>query len=247
MEGTRATDSPRRHSGGDNAGHGPHGRSSLGPGQSSIPDRGWYQGAGEPPRPELGDDSRSRRRHRKATEVAIRWGVELGRIDKQADRKRGELWATAFPTSDSASSRRYASQFLGTLSTQGPLGGADILGLVAFSGPEDDPRVTLTQAGAQWASLENPVFDTAHPKSTFSVLETRFFLEHLERHLPDEYEFLQLVTELIDRGLDRTTLDKELEKSYPMWAGYVETMRAGAIGRLHDLGLLHRIQKGREG
>jgi hypothetical protein len=182
--------------------------------------------------------------HRKATQVAIRWGAELGRLDKHAGRKRGELWATAFPTSDSASSRRYASQFLGTPGSQGPLGGADLLGLITFSGSDDDPRVGLTQAGAQWASLENPIFDTAHPKSTFSVLETRFFLEHLERHLPDEYEFLQLVSELIDRGLDRTALDVALEKAYPMWAGYVETMRAGAIGRLHDLGLLRRVRKG---
>lgn len=175
-----------------------------------------------------------------AADVAVRWGRHLERLDQAAGRKRGDLWATGFPSEDRASIRRYVSQFLGT--PTGTQGAAEQLRLVVFQEP-DATEVTLTPAGVQLASLENPVFDTSSPRTTFSVFETRFFLDQMQRVLPAEYRLMRLVAELIENDADRSALNAELARRFPQWSSFVSTMRAGVIGRLHDLGLLTRIRK----
>lgn len=180
-----------------------------------------------------------------ATTTARRIRVRLQEWDKQAGRKRGELWATAFPEDDESSGHRYMSQFLGVPARDGSgRGGAAFLGFVAFDGPDDLSPVRMTTSGAKWASFLNPIFDTENPTKTFSVEETSFFLEHLRRYRPGEYQLLAAVASLVAEGHSRTEIDAQLKELYPPWSKYIGTMRAGAIGRLSDLGLLGRTRRG---
>lgn len=182
--------------------------------------------------------------HAEAAKVAQMARPQLGAWDAAAGRKRGELWETAFPKAETGSAERFMAQFLGSPRRDGTSeGGAIFLGFAAF--PEGRTTdVTLTTSGATWASFENPIFDGDAPTATFSAKETEFFLDHLRRHRPGEWSFLASVADLVRQGKSRTELNEELPALFPNWADHIPTMRAGAIGRLSDLGLLRRERQG---
>lgn len=184
--------------------------------------------------------------HEQATFVATTLRDELRRWDERADRAHGTRWATAFPESKESSAQRYINQFLGTPARDGRSdGGAVFLGLVVISGAGDRARASLTSAGATWASLPNPIFDGAgEPESTFSEEEVRFFLEHLRECRVGEYRFLNTVAALVAEGLSREEQNEAIARAYPGRESVASTMRAGAIGRLGDLGLLERSRHG---
>lgn len=182
-----------------------------------------------------------------ATRTARLLRVQLQQWDKEAGRKRGELWATAFPEYDESSAHRYISQFLGMPAKDGRgAGGAAFLGFVDFDGLDDSSPVRLTTSGAEWSGFVNPIFDTESPTRTFSVEETAFFLDHLRRYRQGDYRLLANVASFVAEGRSRTDIDAELRRLYPSWTKYIGTMRAGAIGRLTDLGLLGRTRRGLE-
>lgn len=181
--------------------------------------------------------------HEAATRAAVALRPYVRGLDQAAGRRHGSLWSTALPDDTDASAHRYSNQFLGFPRAEGvPDGAAAFLGLVAF---DDDGLVGLTAAGADWAALANPIFDSSEtPATTFSVEESAFFLDHLRHYRPAEWRFLQRVASLVQDGLSRTQLDDALAAEYPAWAKYIGTMCAGALGRLSDLGLLERERRG---
>jgi hypothetical protein len=181
--------------------------------------------------------------HRVASEVAVQVGAYLARLDDLAGRKRGELWATAFPSDDRSSKRRYMQQFLGN-PARSVLGGAEALQFVEIDDSAGDAQVGLTTQGLELAALNNPIFDGPTPEARFSVLEARFYLEHLRQWLPAEYEFNRHIALLVHEGRTREDLDVDLAKLYPAWEAFISTMRAGVMGRLFDLGLLNRVRSG---
>ena len=185
--------------------------------------------------------------HKRATRVATDLRKLLGQWDVAAGRRHGSLWATALPEDNPASAHRYVNQFLGVPRKDAlPDGGAAFLGFVVFSGDDDEATVELTRNGAEWASLANPIFDRGdkEPSATFSVEETRYYLQYLRNFRAGEYRFLHSVAELVARGRSRTQIDDELATAYPAWSKYISTMRAGGLGRLSDLGLLDRVRHG---
>jgi hypothetical protein len=183
-----------------------------------------------------------------ATAVAIALRDDLRGWDERANRPHGTRWATAFPERKESSAQRYANQFLGSSTRDGRSdGGAVFLGLAAISGSGEKARATLTSSGAQWASFRNPLFDAdtdVEPERTFSDEEARFLLEHLREFKIGEYRFLNTVACLVAEGKSREDLNHAIERAYPAWASVASTMRAGAIGRLGDLGLLERDRHG---
>jgi hypothetical protein len=184
--------------------------------------------------------------HEQATAVATALRDDLRRWDERADRAHGTRWATAFPERKESSAQRYINQFLGTPARDGRSdGGAAFLGLVTISGSGDKACVTLTSNGAFWASLPNPIFDgDGEPESTFSEEEVRFFLRHLREFRVGEYRFLNTMAALVAEGLSREEQNEAIARAYPGWQSVASTMRAGAIGRLGDLGLLERTRHG---
>jgi hypothetical protein len=186
--------------------------------------------------------------HENAIAVATALRDDLRVWDERASHPHGTRWATAFPEPKESSAQRYISQFLGASARNGSSdGGAVFLGLAAISGSGENARATLTSSGAQWASFRNPIFDAdpdVEPERTFSEEEARFFLEHLREFRIGEYRFLSSVAELVAQGKSREDLNEAIERAYPAWASVASTMRAGAIGRLGDLGLLERSRHG---
>lgn len=181
--------------------------------------------------------------HETATGVAVALRSHLRQLDEAAGRRHGSLWSTAFPDDTPASAHRYVNQFLGF--SKGGLsdGGAAFLGFIAFD--RGDTVARLTTAGAEWAAFTNPLFDDGgSPARTFSVEETAFFINHLRRYRPAELELLREVAALVKKGRSRTQLDEALAAEHPQWKKYIATMRAGALGRLSDLGLLERTRRG---
>jgi hypothetical protein len=182
--------------------------------------------------------------HETATSVAVALRSQLRELDETAGRRHGSLWSTAFPDDTPASAHRYVNQFLGLPKRDGLSdGGAAFLGFITFD--RGDTVATLTTAGAKWASFTNPLFDDgASPTRTFSVEETAFFINHLKRYRSAELELLRHIAVLVEQGRSRTQLDEALAAEHPQWQKYIATMRAGALGRLSDLGLLERTRRG---
>jgi hypothetical protein len=181
--------------------------------------------------------------HEAATGVAVALRSHLRQLDEAAGRRHGSLWSTAFPDDTPASAHRYVNQFLGFPKNGLSDGGAGFLEFIAFD--RGETVATLTTAGAEWAAFTNPLFDDGDsPTRTFSVEETAFFINHLERYRPAELELLKRVAALVEQGRSRTQLDEALATEYPKWKKYIATMRAGALGRLSDLGLLVRTRRG---
>lgn len=181
--------------------------------------------------------------HEVATAVAVALRTHLKQLDEAAGRRHGSLWSTAFPDDTPASAHRYVNQFLGVPKAGLSDGGAVFLGFIAFD--QGDTIATLTTAGAEWAAFSNPLFDDrASPSRTFSVEETAFFIDHLKQHRPAELHLLRRIAVLVEEGRSRTQLDEALASEHPQWTKYIATMRAGALGRLSDLGLLERTRRG---
>lgn len=181
--------------------------------------------------------------HNSATAAAVALRPYLRELDDASGRRHGSLWSTALPDETPASANRYASQFLGFPRDGTPEGGAAFLGFVTFD--SDGTVAQLTTAGAEWAAFPNPIFDGEEtPARTFSIDEAAFFLDHLRAHRPAEFQFLQRVSALVEQGGSRTQLDEALAREYPQWEKYIGTMRAGALGRISDLGLLERTRRG---
>jgi hypothetical protein len=181
--------------------------------------------------------------HETATGVAVALRSHLRQLDEAAGRRHGSLWSTAFPDDTPASEHRYVNQFLGLPKAGLSDGGAAFLGFVAFE--QGDTVASLTTAGAEWAAFPNPLFDNGNsPTRTFSSDETAFFINHLKQYRPAELQLLKRIAALIEQGRSRTQLDEALAAEHPQWKKYIATMRAGALGRLSDLGLLGRTRRG---
>jgi len=152
--------------------------------------------------------------HDQAAEVASSFHHQLIVLDRQAGRKRGDLWATGFPRGDRGSTRRYAGQFLGRGNPRGP-GAAEMLGLVSIKKAGAAMTVAITDVGVGWTSQRNPVFDGTSPTETFSVVEVGAYLEILDKQLPEERRFMATVAELIEATESRSDLEAGLADRYP--------------------------------
>lgn len=181
--------------------------------------------------------------HERAAAAATSLHMQLLDLDQQAQRRRGDLWSIGFPSGDRASTRRYANQFLGRGSHRAP-GAAEMIGLVAIRRDGEDATAAITASGVELSARENPVFDGAEPVETISEAEASLLLQVLARQLPEEREFMVLMAKLIEETDSRVALERELIRQRPDLEKYASTMRAGAIGRLHDLGFLSRTREG---
>jgi hypothetical protein len=181
--------------------------------------------------------------HERAAAAATSLHAQLLDLDHQAQRRRGDLWSIGFPSGDRASTRRYANQFLGRGSRRAP-GAAEMIGLVAIRRDGEVPTAAITASGVELSALENPVFDRTDPSETISEAEADLLLQVLARQLPEERAFMALMAKLIEGTDSRVGLEQELIRQRPDLEKYASTMRAGAIGRLHDLGFLSRTREG---
>jgi hypothetical protein len=188
---------------------------------------------------------------------AVLLGDYLRRRERELRLQRDETLAYAFPRSDyeneDRSRLRFATQFVGNTDSQGSLTGlpAD-LKLVGTDGPTGS-RILLTEAGWNFAHLENPILDAlpGRPVRKFSSDEVHFLVNHIIETVPAETFAFTTVTRLIESGANTPELLDEALGEFlptrdakPFSPAFLTTQRAGVISRLSDLGLVQRVRDG---
>jgi len=187
---------------------------------------------------------------------AVQLGDYLRELDDKRRLSRDEALAIAFPISQSDATDkarlRYANQFVGAVNKQGQLSGllADfkLISLV----PGKEPRIRLTEAGWNFAILENPILDRRPAfTSKLSESEIRFLLEHIRSHVPAEDFAYRTILNACSEGANTPELlDEYLSKfvsprqGSPFTPAFISTQRSGAISRMTDLRLVARNRTG---
>lgn len=183
-------------------------------------------------------------------------GDYLKVMDDRLGLKRGEKFSTAFPVSPDKESKgrlRYVSQFLASKNKAGQLSGMLVaLKLVNRAGQKTS-RLVLTQAGLDFAYLENPVLDDTakEPSERLSVGEKDFLLDHIKTNVPaEDCAYRTIIGFIIAGGDNPKRLDAELrlhispERRDTVLDSFIATQRSGALSRMVDLGLIKREKQG---
>jgi hypothetical protein len=189
-----------------------------------------------------------------ATSSAYTMRKTLTRIDNRKSSHFGDRVSAGFPDGSEESIRRFRDHFLinwrrGSSKLDGMLARLKFARVVEIEG---EPRVGVTDVGRQFAVLYNSVLDDNRLPS-LSDEETSFLLKHIFRNIPIESEHLVIMLNLIKSGNNtRDTLNVTLREFYANltveanWSdNVVNTMRAGMIGRLQEMGLIERHKSGK--
>jgi hypothetical protein len=139
--------------------------------------------------------------------------------------------------------------FVGTMTSRGRVDGfPTALGFVLFQKVNGRAEASITPSGFKFANLKNPILDDglAEAEGTLSVAESDFFMTHIHRVMPREWELCHKIIENIPDGRDSpAAVDKIILKTLPdLNLSMVAPTRAGIISRLDELGLVHRRQEG---
>lgn len=178
------------------------------------------------------------------------YGLYLRELDDRAERGRVARLSVGFPTAESQKDAisRFQTHYLGKRRGDGRVAGAPFtLGLVGTVG---DNGVGLTEAGALFARLENPILDSdtnGHP--TLTEDEATSYLEHCRHQVPGETKaFTIILAGLVHDDAHSTDALNALiaETVGQNWTKtMVSTQRSGTMGRMIELGLVDRQREGR--
>jgi Arc/MetJ-type ribon-helix-helix transcriptional regulator len=185
----------------------------------------------------------------KAANVASEVGAYLKRKDKQSKRKRWEALSIGLPNGQRALGgiSRFKLQFVGYMTKQNILHGMPVaLGFMnILSLPNQKISVVgITEAGARFSELANPIIDLNSLEQTLSDEEVAFYLEHVKSGQPYEMQSIKTVIDTINSG-ERTFdgIRNRLQVLDKSWSSSVlTTMCTGVLSRMRELRLL-KIQK----
>lgn len=184
--------------------------------------------------------------------IAREVGRKLHTEDQLASRDRAGKLAVALPTGDDPekSLNRFQSHFIGDVERDGDLTGA--APRLQFVDLRRDPslRMGLTDAGRDFAQLWNPLLDgVSTADHSLSDDECTFYLSHVRANLPDEWNAMLTLLHAITNGENRPTdLDSRVGALDSTWSdAQASTIRSGLVGRMCELGLLHRERVGQRG
>jgi hypothetical protein len=195
--------------------------------------------------------------------AVCRLGDFLRELDRRFNLAREVSLAAAFPSTEyhGAESRvRFGSQFVGTL-RQGQLTGLPAGMKLLGHDAAKDPRLLLTQAGAQFALLVNPILDAGETagREKLSEVEIRFLLEHIKKQVPAEVSaYVAVIDGIKEKANTPEKLDEYLcqrfhlkvvtkadpKKSDEITKTFLSTQRTGTISRMADLNLVWREKQG---
>ena len=191
----------------------------------------------------------------KACDVAQAFGAILSSKDKEFGRKSGEKLATSFPKPTPKSRRRYKNQYIVYVrSSDGRLDGLlpnlKFLNVINESGVY---KVGITPAGLDFARLPNPLIDDEGKLNPLSIDEIKFLTKHIIRTLPNEASHMKIMLHLIDEGVSsRNELNSKMADYYykyqnpdNLWSSaHINTMRAGLLSRMVELGFIDKSRVG---
>lgn len=175
-------------------------------------------------------------------------GSFLERADMAAQRQRDQLFATGLPkVNNMASQDRYLTQVIARSTRTSTIypGAICQYGFATFDGD----RLTLTDQGARFARLPNPVLQTNQPPiATLNDEERDFLCDHILHFVPGEFRDMTLILEIVKAGhVKPESLSHLARPSLPAeWSDLMaRTHLSGLIGRMVELGLLERSWTGR--
>ncbi len=190
-----------------------------------------------------------------ACDAAEDFGKQLRKLDVSLGRKSGEKISVSFPDHTDKSRRRFKDQYVGFVrSSDGKSSG--LLLALRFAGVTRDgqiERIGLTESGKQFALLDNPVLDQQVVTPIFSQVETDFLVRHICHRLPEEARHMGVILDnLVDGIRGRADLNVSLERFYkkyqppnkPWTKPVVNLMRAGAMSRMWELGMIEKTRTG---
>lgn len=188
----------------------------------------------------------------KAANIAREYGLKIRQADNIKDRGRGEKLSAALPVGDAPqkSKDRFRTHFVGTTDQQGDLTGA-APHLLFVNIPADPPGfIGITDSGLEFASHWNPLIDSGpnadHPLSDDEI---EFYLRHVQKDLPAEFEAMALVATAISEGVNRPdSLTARVASINESWTeSQASTVRTGLVSRMYELGLVRRERVGQRG
>ena len=188
--------------------------------------------------------------HAQAVQAAREVGLLLKKEDKKSKRKYGDLLSTALPIGRdlAKTEKRFMNHFVGYYTRAGRIEGAPgALKFLSISEDEENvQRVGITESGLHFAAFANSVLDEGNFKTTLNKEESLFYIKNVFENLPREKELNVLILRAIEK---EKASPEDLNKAIlPLSRGWsdamVNTMKAGAISRLNELGLISRSRRG---
>jgi hypothetical protein len=187
-----------------------------------------------------------------AVEAARAVGLLLKKEDKKARRKYGDMLSSALPTGRNIekTEKRFINHFVGYYTRAGRIEGAPgaLKFLNIIEDEEKEQIVGITEIGLRFAALPNPVLDEENFGKTLNRDESLFYIKNVFQNLPREKELNISILKAVNEG--KSSPSKLNEEIAPLSRGWsqamVSTIRAGAISRLNELGLLSRSRRGVE-
>jgi hypothetical protein len=190
----------------------------------------------------------------KTAECAAEVGAALGHDDQEHKRKRNDCRAVALPSGPQLqkSKVRFAHHFVGRRSSSGDYtGGAFETGLLGGIGSAAQ-WVAPTEQGWAFARLPNPVLDVwdegSFGPSNLSEAEKEYYVLNIARAVPAEREaFTQVLAALSESPQTPQALAERVRPTVTPGSSQnvVTTTRSGALGRMADVGAIHRESQGR--
>ena len=179
-------------------------------------------------------------------------GLLLKKEDKKTKRKYGDLLSSALPVGKdlAKTEKRFMNHFVGYFTRAGRIEGAPgaLKFLNIYEDEENVQRVGITESGLRFAALYNSVLDEGNFKATLTREESEFYMKNIFENLPRERELNTLILKAIE---NKKSSPEELNTAIlPLSRGWsdsmVNTMKAGAISRLNELGLIAKTRRGVE-
>lgn len=151
------------------------------------------------------------------------------------------------------SSERFFSQYVGRVRSDGTLDGfLAALGFATLHQKDKKLLIGLTNSGIEFSSLPNPILDDGDIIQPLSNEEVSFLIAHIAHQMPGESDQVREIVQSISQGIDTPKeLDSHLNTYYrtrypdEKWTeAKVSVMRAGAISRLAEMGVINVAKKG---
>jgi hypothetical protein len=192
---------------------------------------------------------------KEATDSAIVFGELLVEYDAKNRHKHGEKLAASFPSGTEKSRNRFMNQYLIYIRPTDQMlsGMLPEMKFINLVHEDESYRVGLTESGYKFALIENPVIDTKNMNEMFSHEESQFLINHINMKLEYESKQIKALLKFIKDGNNsRNDLNDKMAEFYSeyqinekeMTDATVNTMRAGLISRLQDIGLITKKKSG---
>jgi len=187
-----------------------------------------------------------------AASIAANIGTAIKKYENKRGKTRDERISAGLPEEKGEKSKnRYKSHFLAYIRKDKKLDGAmPFLRFVNLNKDEKDKVfIGLTEAGLEFARLQNPVLDNSNYEKSFTEKEINFYLQHIVSKVRGESCAVEWLLKKIVNGMkEREKINNELKRDFgEIWGAsdaVINTQRAGLTARMFELGLIEKKKMG---